>query len=64
MLGNLIRIVIIVALLTLIIAVAPIVLKWLTIAIKWIMSQGKWGIIILTACIIYAFLGHLLQVKL
>lgn len=60
MLGNLIRIVIIVALLFLVIAVAPIVFDWITIAIKWIMSQGKWGTIILTACIIHAILGDLL----
>ena len=60
MLENLIRIVIIAALLTLVIAIAPIVFEWITIAIKWIMSQGKWGIIILATCIIYAVLGDLL----
>ena len=41
MLGNLIRIVIIVALLALVIAVAPIVFEWITTAIKWIMSKAN-----------------------
>ena len=60
MLENLIRIVIIAALLALVIALAPIVFEWITIAIKWIMSQGKWGTIILATCIIHAVLGDLL----
>lgn len=61
---NLIRLVIVVALLALVIAVAPIVFEWITTAIKWIMSQGKLGTIVLTACIIHAVLGKFAIIKL
>ena len=54
MLGNLIKLVIIVALLVLLITVAPIVYTWLNVALEWIIAQGKWGVIAIFACIISA----------
>lgn len=60
MLGNLIRLIIIVAILALVISIFPITYTWFTTALEWIMAQGKWGTIILTACIIHAVLGDLL----
>ena len=55
MLGNLIKLVIVVALLVLLVTIAPIVYTWLTVALEWIISQGKWGVIAIFACIISAF---------
>lgn len=54
MLGNLIKLVIVVALLALLITVAPVVLTWLNVALEWIVAQGKWGVIAIFACIIAA----------
>ena len=54
MLGNLIKIVVIVALLVLLITIAPVVLTWLNTALEWIIAQGKWGVIAIFACIIGA----------
>ena len=54
MLGNLIKIVVIVALLVLLITIAPVVLTWLNTALEWIIAQGKWGVIAISACIIGA----------
>ena len=52
MLGNLIKMLIIVAVLVLVITIAPVVLTWLNTALEWIIAQGKWGVIIIFACII------------
>ena len=54
MLGNLIKMLIIVAVLVLLITIAPVVLTWLTTAVEWILAQGKWGVIAISACIIGA----------
>lgn len=54
MLGNLIKMLIIVAVLVLLITIAPVVLTWLTTAVEWILTQGKWGVIAISACIIGA----------
>lgn len=54
MLGNLIKMLIIVAVLVLSITIAPVVLTWLTTAVEWILAQGKWGVIAISACIIGA----------
>ena len=54
MLGNLIKMLIIVAVLVLIITIAPVVLTWLNTALEWIIAQGKWGVIAIFACIIGA----------
>ena len=54
MLGNLIKMLIIVAVLVLVITIAPVVLTWLTTAVEWIIAQGKWGVIAISACIIGA----------
>lgn len=54
MLSKLIKIVIIVALITLVISLFPVTYEWCKIAIEWILSQGKWGIIALVACILSA----------
>ena len=54
MLGNLIKMLIIVAVLVLSITIAPVVLTWLTTAVEWIIAQGKWGVIAISACIIGA----------
>ena len=55
MLGNLIKLVVIVALLVLLVTIAPVVLTWLNTALEWIIAQGKWGVIAIFACIIGAF---------
>ena len=55
MLGNLIKILIVAALVLLIITIAPITYTWLTTALEWIVSQGKWGVIAIWACIIASF---------
>ena len=52
MFWNLIKILIIVAVLVLLITIAPVVLTWLTTAVEWIVAQGKWGVIVIFACII------------
>ena len=54
MLGNLIKLVIVVALLVLLVTIAPVVLTWLNVALEWIIAQGKWGVIAIFACIISA----------
>lgn len=54
MLGNLIKMLIIVAVLVLIVTIAPVTLTWLTTAVEWIIAQGKWGVIAISACIIGA----------
>jgi hypothetical protein len=54
MLGNLIKMLIIVAVLVLIITIAPVVLTWLNVVLEWIIAQGKWGVIVIFACIIGA----------
>lgn len=54
MLGNLIKIVIAIAVLALLTTIAPVVLTWLTTALEWIIAQGKWGVIAIFACIIGA----------
>lgn len=54
MLGNLIKMLIIVAVLVLIVTIAPVTLTWLTTAVAWIIAQGKWGVIAISACIIGA----------
>ena len=55
MLGNLIKLVIVFALLALLVTVAPVVLTWLTDALEWIIAQGKWAVIAVWACVIAAF---------
>lgn len=54
MLGNLIKLFVIVAMLALLVTIAPVVLTWLTTAVEWIVAQEMWGSIIIVACIIGA----------
>lgn len=57
MLANLIRIVIVVAVLALVISIFPIVLTWFNTAIEWVLSFGKWGVVAIVSCVIIAILG-------
>lgn len=57
MLANLIRIVIVVAVLALVITIFPIVLTWFNTAIEWVLSFGKWGVVAIVSCVIIAILG-------
>ena len=58
MLSNIIRLIIIVAILALVISIFPITYTWFTTALEWIIAQGKWGVIAICACIIGAVLNN------
>lgn len=57
MLNKIIRIFIVVAIIAAIIHFVPSVYEWCVKAVEWVVSQGKWGIIVLVACVIEAVLG-------
>ena len=54
MVQNIIRLVVVVAVITLIITLFPIVYEWLRVALEWLLTLGKWGVIILISCMLIA----------
>lgn len=57
MVGNIIKLILVIAVMTLIITIFPIVYEWMRILIMWVLSLGKWGVIGLTSLIIGAIIG-------
>lgn len=54
MVRNIIRLVVVVAVITLIITLFPIFYEWLRVALEWVLSLGKWGVIILISSMLIA----------
>lgn len=59
MLANLIRIIIVVAVVTIVISIFPIVLTWFNTAIEWVLSFGKLGVVAIVSCVIIAIIGSI-----
>ena len=57
MFSNIIKLVLVVAVMTLMISIFPDVYNWLKNGIDWILSFGKWGVITISSFIIGAIIG-------